>query len=58
MKTMTTKELTLLGKDLNNAKILVLHKHGFSCEEIAIVCGVPESIVRALIDSYMNRNNG
>lgn len=60
MKTMTTKELTLLGKDLKNARILVLYKHGFSCEEIACAVDVPESVVRALVNSSVNMesNNG
>lgn len=51
MKDLTTKELTLLGKDLNMAKILVLHKHGFSCAEIASVMGIAESVIRRTIDS-------
>lgn len=56
MKSMTTKELTLLGKDLNNAKILVMHKHGFSCEEIAAAMGAPESVVRNLVTKFENEN--
>ena len=58
MKTMTTKELTLLGKDILNAKILIMHKHGFSCEEISTVLGIPESVVRNLVNSSVSRANG
>lgn len=49
MKKMTSKELTLLGKDLTNARIMVLHKHGFTNEEISNITGVAESVVRLLI---------
>lgn len=54
MKNMTTKELTLLGKDLNNSRIMVLYKHGFSCEEIAATMGVRESVVRNLVSKFKN----
>lgn len=51
MKNMTEKEILELGKDLKNAKIQVLHKHGFTCEEIATVMGIGESVVRRLVES-------
>ena len=51
MKTMDTKEATQLGKDLNVAKARVLKNHGFSCTEIARVMGIPESVVRRLIET-------
>ena len=51
MKQITNKELTSLGKDLKEAKIAVLRKHGFSCSEIAIIMDVPESVVRRFIDT-------
>ena len=51
MKQMTNKELTSLGKDLKEAKMTVLHMHGFSCSEIAIIMDVPESVVRRFIDT-------
>lgn len=51
MKEMTKKELIQLGKDLKMAKALVLHKHGFSCAEIASVMGIAESTVRNLINT-------
>lgn len=54
MKEMTTKEITLLGKDLRMAKILVLNKHGFTPKEIATVIGISESMVRKLIASAEN----
>ena len=53
---MTTKELTLLGKDLKMAKILVLRKHGFETDEIAVVMGISESHIRKLISTYEERN--
>ena len=57
MKTMTSKEILLLGKDLNMAKMRVLQKHGFTCEEIATVMGLKESMVRRLIESVDESNN-
>ena len=51
MKTMDTKEMTLLGKDLKIAKALVLKKHGFSCTEIAAAMDIPESVVRKLVET-------
>jgi DNA-directed RNA polymerase specialized sigma24 family protein len=55
MKNMTTKELTLLGKDLKMARILVLAKHGFTSEEIAAVMEIPESTARRLVDEANNK---
>lgn len=52
MKQMTTKDLTLLGKDLKMARILVMKKHGFETDEIATVMGLSESHVRKLISAY------
>lgn len=51
MKDMTKKELIELGKDLKMAKVLVLHKHGFTVSEIASVLGTTESVIRKLIDT-------
>ena len=56
MKTMTSKELLALGKDLRMARMQVLHKHGFTCEEIANVLGTKESVVRRIIESAENEN--
>lgn len=56
MKDMTKKEMLLLGKDLKNAKILVLHKHGFTCGEIANIMGISESVVRKLVTSFEDSN--
>jgi hypothetical protein len=54
MKQMTKKELTSLGKDLKEAKMTVLHKHGFSCSEITTIMDIPESVVRRFIDTLEN----
>lgn len=54
MKQMTTKELTLLGKDLKTAKIIVLNKHGFSVSEISSIMGISEVIVKNLITNAEN----
>jgi transcriptional regulator len=54
---MTNKELLALGKDLRMARMLVLRKHGFTCEEIANVLGTKESVVRRVIESADNSNN-
>jgi transposase len=57
MKTITDKELMLLGKDLKLAAMIVFYKHGFSCAEIASIMGVGESVVRNLIISAENSGN-
>ena len=54
MKNMTTKELTALGKDLKEAKILVLFKHGFSCSEIANITGCPKTVIEKVCDADSN----
>lgn len=54
MKQMTNKELTSLGKDLKEAKIAVLRKHGFSCSEIANAMGISESVVRRIVATLEN----
>lgn len=51
MKTMDTKEILQLGKDLKMAKILVLKKHGFSTTEIAMALDISESTVRRLVET-------
>ena len=51
MKEMTKKEITMLGRDLNKAKMQVLKKYGFNNEEIANIMGIPESVVRREIDA-------
>jgi hypothetical protein len=56
MKEMTNKEITMLGKDLKMAKMLVLHKYGFSCDEIARIVDAPESVVRNLV--LAQKSNG
>lgn len=52
---LTKKDLILLGKDLMNAKIVVLYKHNFSCSEISEITGVKESVIRNLL--YQNSVN-
>lgn len=54
MRQMTNKELTSLGKDLKEAKIAVLRKHGFSCSEIANAMGISESVVRKIVATLEN----
>lgn len=52
MREMTKAELLLLGKDLKIAKAAVLHKHGFTCAEIARVMCMSESSVRKLVTTF------
>ena len=54
MRQMTNKELTSLGKDLKEAKIAVLRKHGFSCSEIANIMSISESVVRKIVATLKN----
>ena len=57
MRSMTLKEITRLRKDLKRAKIIVLHKHGFSPDEIAAIVGIPgPAIVRVVADHESNMN--
>lgn len=54
MKQMTTKEVTELGRDINDTKILMLYSHGFSCVEIARVMGTSESVVRNVLKTRID----
>ena len=47
---MTKQEVTELGKDMLDAKIKVLHKHGFNTSEISRVTGLSETIIKKRLD--------
>lgn len=53
-KEFNKRDLILLGKDLLNAKIFVLYKHGFSCEEISHITNIGESVVKNFISNISN----
>lgn len=41
-KNFTDKELMELGKEMNESRAKILHKWGFSNEEIQAVIGIPD----------------
>lgn len=49
MRDMTKAELLALGRDLKSAKAAVLHKHGFTCAEIARIMCISEGNVRTIV---------
>ena len=48
---LTAKKKIQLGKDLNKAKIKVLHDNGYSNAEIGRVMGLSEAIIRTILKS-------
>lgn len=50
-KEFTDKELMQMGRELKEAKAKVMHKWGFSDEEIAAVTGMPESELKRVLHS-------
>lgn len=50
-KEFTDKELMQLGKEMNESRAKILHKWGFSDEEIQAVLGMPETEVKRVLHS-------
>lgn len=53
-KNFTDKELMELGKEMNESRAKIMHKWGFSNEEIQAVIGMPDfELKRVLSDGVM-----
>ena len=47
-KNFTDKELMELGKEMNESRAKILHKWGFSNEEIQAVLGIPDFEIKRI----------
>ena len=48
-KKFTDKELMELGKEMNESRAKILHKWGFSNEEIQAVLGIPDFEIKRIL---------
>ena len=48
-KKFTDKELMELGKEMNESRAKILHKWGFSNEEIQAVLGIPDFEIERIL---------
>ena len=48
-KNFTDKELMELGKEMNESRAKILHKWGFSDEEIQAVTGMPDFEIKRIL---------
>lgn len=48
-KNFTDKELMELGKEMNESRAKILHKWGFSNEEIQAVLGIPDFEIKRIL---------
>lgn len=48
-KNFTDKELMELGKEMNESRVKILHKWGFSNEEIQAVIGIPDFEIKRIL---------
>ena len=48
-KNFTDKELMELGKEMNESRAKILHKWGFSNEEIQAVIGIPDFEIKRIL---------
>ena len=49
MAKLTDKELMELGKEMNESRAKILHKWGFSNEEIQAVLGIPDFEIKRIL---------
>ena len=49
MAKFTDKELMELGKEMNESRAKILHKWGFSDEEIQAVLGIPDFEIKRIL---------
>ena len=49
MAKLTDKELMELGKEMNESRAKILHKWGFSDEEIQNVLGIPDFEIKRIL---------
>ena len=53
-KNFTDKELMELGKEMNESRAKILHKWGFSDEEIQAVLGIPDFEIKRILSDGVN----
>ena len=53
-KKFTDKELMELGKEMNESRAKILHKWGFSDEEIQAVLGIPDFEIKRILSDGVN----
>ena len=53
-KNFTDKELMELGKETNESRAKILHKWGFSDEEIQAVLGIPDFEIKRILSDGVN----
>ena len=51
MAKFTDKELMELGKEMNESRAKILHKWGFTNEEIQAVLGIPDFEIKRILSS-------
>ena len=49
MAKLTDKELMELGKEMNESRAKILHKWGFTDEEIQAVLGIPDFEIKRIL---------
>ena len=54
MAKFTDKELMELGKEMNESRAKILHKWGFSNEEIQAVLGIPDFEIKRILSDGVN----
>ena len=54
MAKLTDKELMELGKEMNESRAKILHKWGFSDEEIQNVLGIPDFELKRILSDGVN----
>ena len=54
MAKFTDKELMELGKEMNESRAKILHKWGFSDEEIQAVLGIPDFEIKRILSDGVN----
>ena len=54
MAKFTDKELMELGKEMNESRAKILHKWGFTNEEIQAVLGIPDFEIKRILSDGVN----
>ena len=54
MAKFTDKELMELGKEMNESRAKILHKWGFTNEEIQAVLGIPDFELKRILSDGVN----
>ena len=56
MAKFTDKELMELGKEMNESRAKILHKWGFTNEEIQAVLGIPDFEIKRILSDGVNES--